>query len=98
MQRTTKVSEGQTLFDIAIQECGDINAVYDLADLNLKSITDTLAIGETIILPPVVAVPKVVEQFKAQYKKPVSDDTDDQDDIKGEGLEYWAIEIDFKIS
>lgn len=46
-----KVLDGQSLFDIAIQHCGDVQAVYDIAVLNNMSITDDVELGKYLIVP-----------------------------------------------
>jgi hypothetical protein len=43
-----KVKEHQSLFDIAIQECGSVEAAYELAVMNGLSVTDDLVTGETL--------------------------------------------------
>lgn len=97
--RSIKVSEGQTLLDIAVEHCGDINAVYTIADLNLKGITDDLVIGEVLIVPDVdVTKADIVEMFKQPSRKPASGEDLNTSDVFGEGLEFWIIEEDFVIS
>lgn len=55
--------ENQTLFDIAIQACGDVQAAYDIALLNGLNITDDIA-GFDLIIPEVVN-----KQIVAYYSK-----------------------------
>lgn len=45
-----KVTDKQTFFDVAIQQCGNIETVFALALENNLSITDDLAAGQTISL------------------------------------------------
>jgi len=49
-----KVLSGQTIFDIAIQSCGGIEAAFDLAMLNGLNPTDDLVPGQELIIPGVV--------------------------------------------
>jgi len=49
-----KVLQGQSLFDIAIQELGSAEAAFDLAVLNGVSITDDVSTGDELSLPAVV--------------------------------------------
>ncbi len=49
MDKETKVVARQSLLDIAIQQCGDATAVFQLAVLNGLSITDDLEAGQTIV-------------------------------------------------
>lgn len=49
--KTVKVLGLQSLFDIAIQNTGDVSNVFAIALANDKSITDELVIGESIKIP-----------------------------------------------
>lgn len=49
--RSILISDGQTLLDIALQECGAVEAVFDLADANGLHITDALAPGQVLTVP-----------------------------------------------
>ena len=49
--RNVTISDGQTLLDIAVQELGALEAVFDLADANGLHITDTLAAGQVLVVP-----------------------------------------------
>lgn len=58
------VSSGQSLFDVAIQELGDVAAVFELADANNLAITDPLPAGLQLLVPDsVLGRPKVVNYF-----------------------------------
>jgi hypothetical protein len=52
--QTAIVQDRQTLFDIAIQYCGDREAVFAIADLNDLSITETLPAGSEVIIPNII--------------------------------------------
>lgn len=43
----------QTIIDLAIQSCGSAEAAFELALLNGVSITDEIAVGETVYTPSV---------------------------------------------
>jgi hypothetical protein len=49
-----KVLQGQTFFDIAIQELGSAEGAFELAVLNGLSVTDDLDPGQELQLPAVV--------------------------------------------
>lgn len=97
LMRIIKVSEGQTLLDIAMQHCGDVSAVYEIADLNGKSVTDDLVIGEDLKVPDAIDN-RIVTMFEDTYLYPASWENPESSEVNGEGLEYWAIEFDFVIS
>lgn len=50
MQKVAVLS-GQSLYDIAIQYTGDVLNTYAIALVNGKSVTDSLAVGELIMIP-----------------------------------------------
>lgn len=48
------VQPGQTLFDIAVQHAGSVEAVFELAALNGLAVTAALTPGDVLTLPEVV--------------------------------------------
>lgn len=93
------VLQGQSLFDIALQHCGAADAAYDIALLNGLSITDALEVGAQLELPPAMSV-AVMRHYASAGIKPATALTkaQEQDTIGGEGVEFWAIEINFVVS
>lgn len=68
MQKT--VLHNQSLLDVALQYCGTINAVFDIAILNNKSITAPLIPGEVLQIPEKdYGNSEIVEYY--QFKKVV---------------------------
>jgi len=69
---TVIILNNQTLLDIAIQEYGTIESVFELAMANNLSITDMLSAGQKLVLPEVsiigVPISKNVEILN-YYKK-----------------------------
>lgn len=61
--RTYKVKHKQSLLDIALQECGDVSAIVDIAVLNGISITEDLDVGDTLVLP-LPAKQDIVKYYK----------------------------------
>ena len=51
MNKTTTVSDGQSLVDVALQELGSIEALFDLADAGGLAITDLLSAGQVLAVP-----------------------------------------------
>lgn len=47
----TTITEGQSLLDVALQECGSVEALFDLADAAGLAITDALTAGELVEVP-----------------------------------------------
>lgn len=60
-----RVLHNQSLFDIAIQEYGTIEAAFDLALANDMNVTDTLIPGQVLKIP----VLRVEDRDIAQYFK-----------------------------
>lgn len=50
--------ENQTLFDIALQECGSVESAFAIARANGKSITDIIDVGEEITIPAIAKIDK----------------------------------------
>jgi hypothetical protein len=101
MMRTIQVSEGQTALDIALEYCGTLDVVFDIADLNgLESFTDLLTAGMLLKVPDVVDE-FISGEFNEAYKKPVSDDTFGWDgrpiNPDEEGIDFWEIETQFEV-
>lgn len=65
---TTTVSEGQSLVDVAVQECGSLTALFDLADANGLAITDALTPGQVLALPAPTA-PDVASYFATRRQR-----------------------------
>ncbi len=63
------IQNGQTLFDIALQYCGDISAAYDIAVINDIEITSNLVVGEEINIPDVINK-NVVNYYQQNEIKP----------------------------
>jgi hypothetical protein len=86
------VQPGQTIIDLAIQYCGSVEVANELAQLNDKSITDELQVGETLLVPEVFNK-RVRQVVVEQSIQPATNLGDDE-----EGIGYWGIEYDFIIS
>ena len=49
--QTITVQDRQTLFDIAIQHCGDREAVFQIAEMNNISFSEALSVGFSLQIP-----------------------------------------------
>ena len=64
MTKTTIITEGQSLLDVAIQELGSVAALFDLADAAGLAITDVLTPGRVLEVPASAATrPELVSYF-----------------------------------
>lgn len=90
----TKVLEGQSTLDIAIQTGGSVESVFDLAERNNISITDSLT-PEQLLDNPAVSNALVLAYYQAKGLTPATDVA--EGDIQ-QGIEFWYIEHDFIVS
>jgi hypothetical protein len=93
------VQHGQTLFDIALRECGDIESVFSIARRNGLSVTDDLEQGRVIeIAPEDVMDRRVAERYATAWIDPATALSEVDLALAPGGIGYMGIEIDFKIS
>ena len=97
---SVKVLHQQSLLDIAIQEYGDLKAVFDIATMNNKSFTDDLKNSEQVIISASVYTDLDIHRFfKRNNLIPATALTEAQSqEINPQGISYWAIGVDFKVS
>lgn len=89
-----KAKEFQTLLDIAIQEAGSIEALFDLAEVNELGVTDALISGDLIKVVDIINEP-IQSFYKQKQFKPASIDITTE---LPEGIEFWGIEYDFIVN
>ena len=66
MEQVT-VKDGQTLFDVAVQEFGSWEAAIDIAWANSVSLTDMLAAGALLMLPEGLSVNRTMQLWCSQH-------------------------------
>ena len=76
-----KVSEGQSMIDIAMQACGSADAAKDIAELNGLSITDVPVIGRELLTPDVVSK-SIASYYQSNKIQPATASSESNDDIK----------------
>lgn len=87
------VLEGQSLFDLALQKGGSIEAVFDFAVKNEISITDDITPGIGL-LPPDAKSKQIVDYYSKHSLKPGTAVTGDQ----AEGDRVFGIEFPLEFS
>lgn len=93
MRTTTR--NNQTLPDIAVQECGNIEAAFDIARLNGLSLTDELKTGQTL---DIACTESVVGKLAADGVKPATaPSAEEVEAAPYGGIGYMGIEIDFVV-
>ncbi len=93
--RTTKAQQGQTALDVALAECGALEAAWDVAALNGLALTDALVAGTDVIVPQWPQNP-VAAFYKANGISSATLSTGS--DWLAEGIGAWEIGFDFIIS
>ena len=96
----TTVTSRQSLFDIALQHCGIMEAAFDIAQANGISLTDDLTTGQTLTLPEPTDT-SMVQHYTTNNIQPATAITNSEiNDLLaiGEGIGFWAIEYDFVVS
>lgn len=94
--RKVKILYGQTLLDIAIQELGDLERVFEIAVDNNISISDEL---DEVPVLNVGDYDKdkryLVQLFSTPANKPASADKAGDVNARLEGIDYWTLGLDF---
>jgi hypothetical protein len=94
-----KVLQGQGVIDIAIQECGSLESIFDVALKNGISITDELSVAQEVSIPEKTD-PDIASHYRNRMIRPRTYPSDDEvaSTISEEGIGAWAIEEDFVVS
>ena len=88
--------QGQSLFDIALQTTGSVEAAFDMALLNLIAITDDIEAGRELTKVSVINN-QIASYYSDKNIKPATFIQGAIGDDIG-GIEYWAIETEFLVS
>jgi hypothetical protein len=78
--RKLKIEERQTLFDIALEYGGDIEAAFELMRINDLSLTAELPAG-TVVLSPEAVDAKIADFYGANNVRPATGVVDGGDDV-----------------
>jgi hypothetical protein len=92
-----RVLNGQSLFDIAIQAAGSVEAAFDIALANGIGITDDLPAGTVLVIPAVLNR-RVVDYYRTNDIKPATALGAQDVEFVMEGINYWRLEYDFEVS
>ena len=72
---TIKVRDRQSVWDIALQVCGDAEAAFAIAELNDVSVSEQIDPGTEIEVPSVMER-RVVEYYERNHIEPATIDED----------------------
>lgn len=95
----TTARNNQSLPDIALQECGTIEAAFDIARHNGLSLTDELIAGQTLDIACTTACTEsVVGELAADGVKPATAPSSGEVEAAPYGgIGYMGIETDFVV-
>lgn len=94
-----KAQHGQTWTDLSMQELGDEERVFELADANDAGITEEVEIGVELITPVLAAEKKsIVNVLKVTRPASGALPNPPGGNLLEQGIEFWAIEFDFVVS
>lgn len=93
----TLVLDGQSLFDIAVQECGSVEAAFALAVANDIGITDEITPG-TYLKKTSIVNKKIVDYYTLKNLKPATSSTIADGETVLTGIGYMAIGKNFIVS
>lgn len=95
------VLHNQSLLDLAIQHTGTAENAFALALANNKSLTGDLEAGESIELTAygIQQNKDILNYYTAKKLQPATGLSSQQlSNDKPEGIDYWAIQMDFIVS
>lgn len=93
------ILHNQSLLDLAVQHTGAVESVFAIAVANGLSLTDDLPAGTEIKLPDSVNKDSdVLNYYSAKRLQPATAVILPPEEERLEGIGYWAISVDFKVS
>ena len=95
---TTTILHNQSLLDLAIQHTGSVENAFILALQNGKSLTDDLVAGEQLYLENTKNNKDILSYYQSKKLQPATAVTQLPEIERLEGIGYWAISVDFKVS
>ena len=96
---TTIILHNQSLLDLAVQHTGSVENTFALAVVNGLSLTDDLPAGTEIKLPDSVNKDSdVLNYYTAKRLQPATAVIILSEAERLEGIGYWVIQTDFKVS
>ena len=89
------VLDRQSIFDLAIQELGIVEAAFAFSIENDLSLTENLEVGQELVVTD-KENKAIANYYENRGLKPATGITEEQS--KFEGIEFMGIEIDFIVS
>ncbi|MGQ1929565.1 hypothetical protein [Ornithobacterium rhinotracheale] len=87
----------QSLFDVCLMHTGSIAGIFELAEANNLSIADDVQAGQRLELPQLITQDAdILAYYTAKNIQPAT--ALEEYTEKLEGISYWTINQDFKVS
>jgi hypothetical protein len=93
--KSVKILAGQTMLDIALQELGDLERVFEMAVDNNISISDNLQAGSVLQVGDYERDKRYLIKIFEKPTKIASDDFAGEVNSRLEGVDYWTLGMDF---
>lgn len=97
-----KVLDSQSLWDIALQESGDVTQVFEMAESEGISLTDELPVGQEIEIPVEPGNRALADYYSVNGIRPATAIAASLLEGEGalwqEGIEFWELELYFVIN
>lgn len=93
---TTIILHNQSFLDLAIQHTGSVENAFLLALQNGKSLTDNLVGGEQLSLKNTKNNKDILSYYQSKKLQPATAITEMNN--QPQGIDYWAIQMDFIVS
>lgn len=88
------IKRHQTLLDFAVQFTGSFEGLIQVAILNNLSPTDDTPVGENLLVGETIDIKNAYSSLKNE----ISTEGRLQEDLRLQGIDYWIIGLDFKVS
>ena len=96
---TTIILHNQSILDLAIQHTGSVENAFILALQNGKSLTDDLVAGEQLYLENTKNNKDILSYYQSKKLQPATGVSHTGGSLlQLQGIGYWVIQTDFKIS
>ena len=96
---TTTILHNQSLLDLAIQHTGSVENAFVLALQNGKSLTDDLVAGEQLYLENTKNNQDILSYYQSKKLQPATGVSHTGgSSLQLQGIGYWVISNDFKVS
>ena len=96
---TTIILHNQSFLDLAIQHTGSVENAFVLALQNGKSLTDDLVAGEQLYLENTKNNKDILSYYQSKKLQPATGVSHTGgSSLQPQGIGYWVISNDFKVS